>query len=41
MSVLGNIALWTMRENPDLKENVGTTDVDSLGHHKELTEPLQ
>ena len=26
MSVLGNIALWTMRENPDLVENVSTTD---------------
>ena len=31
MSVLGNIALWTMRVNPDLVENVSTTDIDALG----------
>ena len=34
MSVLGNIALWTKRENPDLVENISTADVDVLGHQK-------
>ena len=34
MSVLGNIALWTESENPDLVENVSTADVDMLGHQK-------
>ena len=40
MSVFGNIALWTMRENPDLVENVSTTDADALEHQRELKEPL-
>ena len=31
LSVLGNIALWTKSENPDLVENVSTADVDVLG----------
>ena len=30
MSVPGNIALWTKRENPDLVENVSTADIDVL-----------
>ena len=34
VSVLGNIALWTESENPDLVENVSTTDIDVLGHQK-------
>ena len=28
-----------MMENPDLVENISTTDVDVLGHQRELTEP--
>ena len=34
MSVLGNIALWTESENPDLVENISTADVDMLGCQK-------
>ena len=34
MSVLGNIALQTKRENPDLVENISTADVDVLGCQK-------
>ena len=34
VSVLGNIALWTESENPDLVENISTADVDVLGHQK-------
>ena len=34
MSVLGNIALWTKTENPDLVENISTADVDMLGCQK-------
>ena len=34
MSVLGNIALWTKSENPDLVENISTTDIDVLRHQK-------
>ena len=30
MSVLGNIALWTESENPDLVENISTADIDVL-----------
>ena len=31
LSVLGNIALQTKSENPDLVENISTADVDVLG----------
>ena len=34
MSVLGNIALWTNRENLDLVEKVSAADVDMLRHQK-------
>ena len=34
MSVLGNIALQTESENPDLVENISTADIDVLGHQK-------
>ena len=34
MSVLGNIALRTKRENPDLVENTSTADIDVLGHQR-------
>ena len=34
MSVLGNIALQTKSENPDLVENVSTADVDVLRHQR-------
>ena len=34
MSVLGNIALQTKSKNPDLVENISTTDIDVLGHQK-------
>ena len=34
LSVLGNIALWTKSENPDLVENISTADVDVLGHQR-------
>ena len=34
LSVLGNIALRTKHEDPDLVENVSTADVDVLGHQK-------
>ena len=34
MSVVGNIALWTKTENPDLVENIRTADVDVLGCQK-------
>ena len=30
MSILGSIALQTKSENPDLVENISTTDVDVL-----------
>ena len=32
MSILGNIALQTKRENPDLVEIISTADIDVLGH---------
>ena len=38
-SVPGYIALWTMRENPDLVENISTADVDVLRCQRELAEP--
>ena len=34
MSILGNIALQTKRENPNLVENVSIANVDVLGHQR-------
>ena len=34
LSVLGNIALWTKSENPDLVENISTADVDVLRYQR-------
>ena len=39
MSVFGNIALQTVRENPDLVEYISTTDVNVLKSQSELPEP--
>ena len=34
VSILGNIALWTESENPDLVENISIADIDVLGRQK-------